>query len=323
MLNKQKWNVWKFHIKKKFNYYTNPTIHADRFFIQLKIIKKSILNFFSWENATKIFTLNYFRFLVSYFSLTPIIASSLNSATNSICQKNEKSIYCTALISINHLPFSWEILWFSSVFYLFSMIVYLSMCPNFIRKYKNIQFYDSLKLPSDYIKYEWRNFLEKYKIFLMHNYYYNNKKFNFIKNCLKECDFTIYMISEKYKHKDTTFLHENLENKDSYFYIVSYLGDKKITISPKSNSMKREIYIEKCNDSFISLYKIYENSGLFSKFICYTLLFISFFLFIIVFCESLINTILYIHSSHNNDNFILKVLLFPVDYFLKILHHNQ
>lgn len=307
-------------VKRKFYYWVHPKIHADRFLIQLKIIKKSILYFFSWERTTKIFTLNYFRFLVSYFSLTPIIASSLNSATSSVCQKNQNSIYCTTLTSINHLPFSWEILWFSSLFYLMSMILYSFMCPNFIRKYKNIQFYDSLKLPSDYIKHEWRNFLEKYKIFLMHNYYHYDKKNKFIENCVNECDFRLDIRTEKEIHKDATFVHENLQNKYTYFYIVSYLGDKKITISPKDSLMSREVYIEKCNDSFISLYKIYENSRLFSKSICYILLSISFILFLIVFCESIIHTIIYIHSSYNSKNYILKILLFPMDYFLKNVH---
>lgn len=304
-----------------FNYYFNPKIHVDRFSIQLKIKKRSILNFFSWENATKIFTLNYFRFLISYFSLTPIIASSLNSATNAVCKKNGESIYCTALISINHLPFSWEILWFSSVFYLFAMILYLVMCPNFIRKYKNIQFYDSLKLPSDYIKYEWRNFLEKYKIFISHKYY--SEEMKFIRECLKECDFRLDMTAEKVIRNNETYIHESKNDKYNVFYIISYLGNKKIVIGMGGELYDKDFYIDKYRNSFFSLYKIYEKSGLFSKFTCYAILSVSFFLFLIAFFQSMINTILYIHSSHGGESIILKFLLYPIDYFLNMLNFKK
>lgn len=93
-----------------------------------------------WEEYKNFYQLTIFRYLVMWFSVVPLIAGLLSGLPDPLPIKVADNIYYVDLT----LPFSWEILWLSSLFFLISFGLYLYKCPQFIKKYNQF---------SDYLDY--------------------------------------------------------------------------------------------------------------------------------------------------------------------------
>ncbi|WP_143829433.1 hypothetical protein [Zhongshania aliphaticivorans] len=94
-----------------------------------------------WEAYRDFFQIQFLRYLVVWFSLVPAAAAILKDVPKTITLNATHPPIIIAL----ELPFSWQALWFSSVFFMAALILYLLFCPKFIKKYHSY---------SDYQKYE-------------------------------------------------------------------------------------------------------------------------------------------------------------------------
>lgn len=91
-----------------------------------------------WESYKKFFHITYFRHFVFWFSLVPILAEILKDLPSkaTILINKEESI----IIHFG-LPFSWQLLWASSFFFVLAWGLYAIFCPYFIRKYNRYSDY--------------------------------------------------------------------------------------------------------------------------------------------------------------------------------------
>lgn len=104
-----------------------------------------IRNIFSehlrWEAYRDFFQIQFLRYLVIWFSFVPVAATFLKDVPKKITINTASSPISISL----ELPFSWQLLWVSSLFFMVALILYWVSCPAFIKKYHSY---------NDYRKYE-------------------------------------------------------------------------------------------------------------------------------------------------------------------------
>lgn len=92
-----------------------------------------------WEDYRDFFNITVFRYLVLWFSVVPVLASLLSGLKPPVTLKLGNNEFTLALA----LPFSWQLLWVSSLFFFLAIAVYRLRCPKFIRKYHDYSEYQS------------------------------------------------------------------------------------------------------------------------------------------------------------------------------------
>ena len=116
----------------------------------MKILQK---NWTHWQWYKSFFSISILRYFVIWFSVVPILAQWLS-------QIPEGKIYFRSIKSLNGtqtqidpvepiayfsislgLPFNWELLWASSLFFVLALASYVIFCPSFIRKYPSFKEY--------------------------------------------------------------------------------------------------------------------------------------------------------------------------------------
>ncbi|EKO3375811.1 hypothetical protein KW505_07100 [Vibrio fluvialis] len=106
-----------------------------------KIIKKAcdfLDKNLRWEQYRIFFNLIILRYLVLWFAIVPILGGLFSKIKNpitfidSVGKQHELNLA---------LPFSWQLLWLSSLFFVLSLFIYYIRCPNFVRKYHNFSYY--------------------------------------------------------------------------------------------------------------------------------------------------------------------------------------
>lgn len=124
-----------------------------------------------WEEYKDFFQITIFKYLVMWFSIVPILAGLISAIPDHLelmIGENKAVIYLT---SINpSLPFNWQLLWLSSLFFVIAFIWYLVRCPKFIRKYNNFSDYEAYGhdprwiawLVSDFVKVASKAQMEKF-----------------------------------------------------------------------------------------------------------------------------------------------------------------
>lgn len=118
-----------------------------------------------WEKFKHFFQITIFRYLVVWFSLVPVLAKVLESLPQTLKFNSNSEINLILNLS---LPFNWQLLWLSSLFFLFAWIIYLVRCPAFIKQYNQYSEYSSyghdprwlVSVTRDLLKFE---FFEKNK----------------------------------------------------------------------------------------------------------------------------------------------------------------
>jgi len=86
-----------------------------------------------WERYKTFFQVSIFRYFVLWFSIVPMIAVALSNVPGEINLN-----FGGQLIKINaELPFSWQLLWLSSLFFVIALGIYYVFCPAFIKKYND------------------------------------------------------------------------------------------------------------------------------------------------------------------------------------------
>ncbi|PCI54488.1 MAG: hypothetical protein COB36_09990 [Alphaproteobacteria bacterium] len=90
-----------------------------------------------WEGYRDLFSIAIFRYLVTWFSLVPIVVLLLKDVPEQVALE-----YNGQEILVNMaLPFSWQWLWFSSLSFVIAMILYSLLCPSLIKKYHSYSDY--------------------------------------------------------------------------------------------------------------------------------------------------------------------------------------
>ena len=82
-----------------------------------------------WQELGRFFKVPAIRFFVSWFALVPVIANALSE----LPERVEIDLPSGAYSIVVALPFSWQVLWVSSMFYAVAFLVYVVRCPNFIK----------------------------------------------------------------------------------------------------------------------------------------------------------------------------------------------
>lgn len=82
-----------------------------------------------WQELGRFFKVPAIRFFVSWFALVPVIANALSELPERVDIQLPSGAYSLTVT----LPFSWQILWVSSMFYAFAFLLYIARCPTFIK----------------------------------------------------------------------------------------------------------------------------------------------------------------------------------------------
>jgi hypothetical protein len=92
-------------------------------------MKNKILN---WQWFRDFFNITIFKYFVTWFAIVPVFSKLSEQLPKNISiQLNPVKSYTINL----ELPFKWEILWVSSLFFVFAYILYLIFSPTFVKRY--------------------------------------------------------------------------------------------------------------------------------------------------------------------------------------------
>lgn len=245
--------------------------------------------FFSWEKLAGIFSFSYFRYLILWFSITPTAVSIISSLKN----------HGYALNINIHLPFSWEILWVSSFFYVIGYFLFYTSCPIFIKKYKNIQNYERLMLPKDYIMEEWVNFIKEFES--LPQFVQNNVVIPLFERKMALFPETMRLIGEPYLnifYEDKSIDEEIKDVNYKSAKILIKLNHLSYIFSLAEVSMYRDFNEETAfKKYYLYLSEVYEKfNGKTRKIISLILLF-SFSLFIIVVLQNIYHALIYMYHD--------------------------
>jgi hypothetical protein len=87
-----------------------------------------------WQWCRDFFNITVFKYLVTWFAIVPVASKILSKLPKEIKFTND---YILTL----ELPFKWECLWLSSLFFMMAYFLYLIFCPSFVKKYFSLKNY--------------------------------------------------------------------------------------------------------------------------------------------------------------------------------------
>lgn len=90
-----------------------------------------------WEKYKSFFQYEVLRYLVVWFTMTPVIAKIFENVPDEIVL----NIWEYSLAINLGLTFNWKLLWLSSLIYIISLILYQIFCPGFIKEYNQYDDY--------------------------------------------------------------------------------------------------------------------------------------------------------------------------------------
>jgi len=104
-----------------------------------------------WQWYKSFFSITILRYLVTWFSIVPVFVKLFQGINEPIIIQTS----VTTLIKLNlSLPFSWEVLWLSSLAFVFALLLYQVACPAFIKTYNSYGDYKSYKHSPRWIIWE-------------------------------------------------------------------------------------------------------------------------------------------------------------------------
>ncbi|WP_152561262.1 hypothetical protein [Halomonas salina] len=103
-----------------------------------------------WEEYKSFFQITVFRYFVLWFSLVPLVANFLSDLSGPIDVTINDKIYTLNM----SLPFNWQLLWISSLFFVVALAIYHCRCPKFIKKYNTYSDYASYSHDPRWIAWE-------------------------------------------------------------------------------------------------------------------------------------------------------------------------
>ena len=111
-----------------------------------------------WQNYKDLFQITVFKYLVTWFAIVPFLAILFIKLPQEI---KIDILHTTIEYSFNiGLPFTWQLLWVSSLCFVSAFILYLIYCPTFIRKYNSFKDYVAMMHSPRWIIWESKNILK-------------------------------------------------------------------------------------------------------------------------------------------------------------------
>lgn len=103
-----------------------------------------------WEEYQTFFQLIILRYLVVWFSLVPVLAGLVSQLPDPLP---------ITLLGVTHeieltLPFSWQLLWVSSLFFVLALALYKAFCPKFVQKYSDFSSYSQYEHHPRWLSWE-------------------------------------------------------------------------------------------------------------------------------------------------------------------------
>ncbi|EDT2310609.1 hypothetical protein GSO54_002886 [Salmonella enterica] len=236
-----------------------------------------------WEEYKKFFQLTIFRYFVLWFSLVPAIAVLFEKLPNEI----KFQIGQDSFTIKPELPFSWQLLWLSSLFFVIALASYYIFCPRFIMKYNNY---------GDYLNYHhdhrWMSWEACY----------------LLKNNINRQMFTERVVTKKFAVKIDENLVALAREKGGFekpivtdlttdFYFENNNEYYKLSFPHYVRKNDEDIIDEYADKGmFYEIFGRYSASKAIARFLILALLSISFFLFIIVLLQHIYHGGIYIFS---------------------------
>jgi hypothetical protein len=113
---------------------------------------------YDWQFLRDFFRIYYLRYLVQWFAIVPLVLVALADMPDRLAVRVTQNQYFIVNFA---LPFTWWLLWLSSVLYIIGWILYVLFGPAFIRRYTNYGAYQVLQHSERWIIWEWYYFLKR------------------------------------------------------------------------------------------------------------------------------------------------------------------
>jgi len=238
--------------------------------LKSKTFIMKILNI-HWQNYRDFFQITIFKYLVTWFAIVSLVVNLLSGFPNKVKVTED------FVISFS-LPFKWECLWASSVFFIIAYLLYVIFCPTFIKKYFSLKVYLEYEHSPRWLTWEAFDLLKENEIIDDFISYMKTKKY--ITKSFREFDSNFVDRQEK---QTVLYFNHKLENFELALPILNSNNDEDFE---KTKIAVREIFWE--------IFGRYSSSR--SK-IRITILFflaLSLIFFLIPFVQSIINVFLFI-----------------------------
>ncbi len=112
-----------------------------------------------WQSYKKLFQITVFKYLVTWFATVPFFATLFFSLPTVFkIDILHTSIEYTFNLG---LPFNWKVLWFSSLSFVIAYVLYIIICPGFVRMYNSYSDYMSMMHSPRWIIWESKNIFRK------------------------------------------------------------------------------------------------------------------------------------------------------------------
>lgn len=227
-----------------------------------------------WQWYKDFFHLAVFRYLITWFALVPIFAKILSKVPRNVKIETAENFLLEITLS---LPFHWQLLWLSSLSFVFAFVLYKIFCPGFIIKYPNYNSYLKYNHSPRWIVWESVEIIKK-----------NNDVPKFIerlekKEYLKQVEYNEIEETRATVEKNQTVLKFNYQSK-TYSLALPIIINHKIAESSTAIAEK-EIFWE--------IFGRFASSQYIVRFCIYVLLIISLLLFTWVLLENIITGLEY------------------------------
>ncbi|MDP3315814.1 MAG: hypothetical protein Q8M47_07085 [Devosia sp.] len=98
---------------------------------------KKMLNPLPWQWYRDFFALSYLRYMATWFAIVPAVASIF-----ALVPRQVRLPFTDPKIQLTlSLPFTWQVLWLGSLFFLGAFVVYQIRVPVFVRRYHSLDSY--------------------------------------------------------------------------------------------------------------------------------------------------------------------------------------
>lgn len=112
-----------------------------------------------WQSYKNLFQITVFRYLVTWFAIVPFLALLLKNLPQEF---KIDALHTKFEYSFNlGLPFSWQLLWYSSLSFVIAYVLYIIFCPSFIRKYNSFKDYIAMMHSPRWVIWESKNIFKK------------------------------------------------------------------------------------------------------------------------------------------------------------------
>lgn len=221
-----------------------------------------------WENYLNFFNIQIFRYLILWFSIVPIIAGITNQLPDPLSLAIGNDVHKIRLV----LPFTWQLLWLSSLSFVISFVIYKFMCPDFILKYNSYSDYKARSHDRRWLSWEayymWRELDVEQK----------NK-------------FVKVVIEKKFAEKVHEAVSAESFNKpvvggrQTIFYFSHNSENYKIALPSIIDGADHEV--EQCG-LFYEIFGRYTSSKIFARLFIFILLLLSLVLFSLAFIQHIV-----------------------------------